>query len=275
MARNKLKKKAGMFLSNVKEPIGYDLPGARDKTPLGIQTENEKGQPLLPSVLEKGLKVGQGANDILKAGVESTLGIDRPVYDIEPKRLNTIAARQFLLRKEMGMDDEEANIMGGKDTFIKVGDNVFKFNPDNAFGKKQIEGIDKLANEFVQHKLETTMHDPDRPVYSDQEGNKTPETQYPYVMNNSVLGNIGFNQMGEGEDEKGYYNLVGGTDKWDFGLHPNESILDNFPVNIARTVLDANITPQQVDYETKVYIPGVKKQPRKKEMSRGKVFSAD
>lgn len=275
LARNKLKSKTGEFLSNVKMPYGYDLPGMKTDMPMGIKVQNEKGEQTVPDILEKGLKIGQGVNDVFNAGINTVIGNDKPIYNIPKNKLDGTAARHYLLRKEMGMDDESSNILGGKDTFIKAGDNIYRFNPANEFGKKNINMIDALAKDWNDWKTEHTKYDPEAPEYRDKDNNIVPQTQYPYALSNTVLGNIGFEQKGEGEDENGYYVKVGGKDVWDFGLHDNESIFDNIPVNLLRTILDRNIIPQQVDYDTKVYMKDIKKQPRKKEVKKGLVFSAD
>lgn len=277
-----LKKKAGEFVSNVKPPKGYNLPGESDNSPLGFNVTDQNLQPVYTPFVEKNLKLAQGLSDINEAGIQTIAGIDKPAFDSDPRDKDNIAARTFLLRKSFDMTDEEANNLGGQDTFIKTGDKVYKFNPNNAFGKRNINQIDKLSKDIMEHKMNTATRDgwtPDNPdpdpmaTFTDETGYNIPQVEYPYKKVNSVLGHIQPEQLGEGEDEKGYYVRMGGKDKWDFNLHDGESILDNIPVNLGRFLLDKTIDPQQVNFESKVYIPGIKKQPRKKKISGDGTFT--
>lgn len=231
MVQNNLKTKAGEFISNVKSPVGYDLPSGEN---------------------------------VLKAGKNALMGIDIPVYDGGPdgKIQANIPPRDFLLRSEFGMKD--ANRMGGGENFIKTGENTFDINSAGPYGKQMQKEIDNAGAIWIDELLNK-----DNVVNVDEKGNSI-----NVPKKSSVLGNIGFELGGEGQDEKGYYNVVKGTDVWDFGLHDNEPLLNlsqgsfkknatKTGSNIARTILDRIIDPQKVNYSTKVYIPGIKKKPRK------------
>lgn len=265
--RDKRNETAGKFLSNVKVPRSYNLPGFQGHKPFGIEILNDDMSEKYNPFVIKGLQIGQLLKDTGEATFNTIIGKDEPVWDYE-KEGDNIKARDYLFRSSFPMSEEERNRLGKGNTFYRTGKNELRFNPNSSTGAKMQEDIDRQASDWLKWKLEHTMKEQEPEVtYIDESGRSIPQTVYPFSLNNAVLGNFDFEQLGEGEDEKGYYINVGGKNAWDLGLHPNEKILDisnpkKSVINLLRSIADDVIEPQTINYSSKVYVPGVKKQPR-------------
>lgn len=262
LAPSLMKKAAGTVFTNIKSPRQYTLPAKKNLA--------QYGKNLLALEPDKPVWTDEIGNT-----------------EVDPS--NILPARDFIFRKEFGMSDDDANRFGGKDVFNETGKNSFTFNTNNSVGRKQQDMIDKQAQDFMKHKMETATRDgwtPENmnpeplPTFKDSNGSIIPQTQYPRTLKTALLGNIGMEQLGEGEDENGYFVKVGGKDVWDFGLHDNEKLLDlknpkQSLINMLRTGLDNIIDPATINYESKVYMPGIKKQPRRKKVAPGVIMDAD
>ena len=235
---------AGTIFTNIKKPATYELPGKKN-------------------IIDYAANVLEGDTD-------------KPVWNTE---MNTsYPARDFLNRKMFGFRDKSANRLGGMNAFNKLGENEYEFNPNDAYGKSMIEDIDGTAKQWLNAKKDETML---QDIPTDEKGQPIYNSQQ--VLQNRrhpVMSNYGFELGGEGEDEKGYYNIVKGVDPWDFKRHGDEPLLsmDNDKsyfenvkktgTNVLRDLANMVTTPQNVNYGSKVYIPGIKKQPRKKKVLR-------
>jgi len=248
LAKRLLTPKIGEFASNVKAPVGYEVPKAGN--------------------------IPQAFMNLLK-------GKDEPVFEHGVNDPQT-QARDFILRKSLQMDDNAANRMGGKDAFIDEGNDNLAINTLNPIGKKMQKGIDLNAKQMDEHKMNTAMYDHDAPTFKgvDRSGKEfvMPQTTYPFAMyDKTLMNNYNMEQLGEGTDENGYYVKYGGEDPWDFALHPEENMINlgqgsfsgnvkKTGSNIMRTLLDGLLSKKNIKYESKVYKPEIKQQPRKKEV---------
>jgi len=228
----------GTVFSNIKKPYSYEFPE-------------------LSSILKYGSNVLQGK-------------IDEPTYGTKGTTPEETAARDWLLRSGFGMNEQKANRMGGKKSFIETGRedekgrNIVQFNPADSFGKLAQREVDTDITNWLYNKLNLP-----------QVGKEGEETYPATRFNVPVMSNYGENApefTGEGSDEGGYYNKVRLRDPWDFALNPGEKILnwfrpDKSAINLGRTILDKLMQPKTVESETKVYLPGIKKKPKRNKVS--------
>jgi len=186
------------------------------------------------------------------------IGIDEPYYgkeynpnDFQPD----LPGRDYLLRSGFGLEEEEANRMGGADVFKRLDKSNLILNPKNPMGTD----IQKRLDEYAKHEFLKRFIP----------GYEVPEDVDEDYTGMPILAGIEFNPQGEGQDEKGYYVKYGGRDPWDFSLKGgNTGESRKNLLKLIRRSIDANlINKQTVNYEGKYHVPGIKKQPKQRRVS--------
>lgn len=197
----------------------------------------------------------------VKAGLNLMTGADEkqwqnPEFGLYPEK--ELDARDFLNRKSFGMGDIKSARGKEQDILTDLGNNNYEIKRDTDRGDKFYRQMDKLAKQFVSDNL------------GEAQAPESVRTNLP-VMSHYSKDNLNF--AGEGEDENGYYNLVRLNDLWDYKLNSGEKM--NSLTNIGRTLLDQFMTPANVTGTSKVYIPKIKKKPRRTRNKLGEGMDAD
>ena len=223
--------------------------------------------------------------DVFKTGLVNTLtGKDEPGWNEHLSSSGEgvkkmLTARDYINRA--AFMSAGANRLGGASTFLstgkkdKEGRDIMNFNSEGEYGKNMLEAVNRDAVSIMDYKLGHTMFNPD-PNEENVSYNGVTKNQPMGFINymnaersHPIMGHYQLEPQGEGTDEKGYYVKYGGQDPWDFALHPGEKILNaenpkQGVKNLLRMLIDQFADPKTMEYQTKVYVPGVKKQPRER-----------
>lgn len=261
-----ISQKIGQSFSNAKLPAGYETaidPGKFILSGLNTLSGN-KDERLWTKDMNPELQPGQ-------------MGYGNKYADI-----SEFDIRDFLNRKGFGMSDN----MSGRGKSLKEldisqkGDNNYVLGRNSKVGDTFYKKFDPEADKWAKEQIGlNSTGEPIRAIgnkHSKFEGKKWP-----------IMANVGNNDVsfgGEGFDDNGYYNIVKMSDKWDYALHPDESVInqgsnravfgenanitDNNDdktsmINLGRSLLDQFMDPATLTAEKKVYIPGVKKKALK------------
>jgi len=245
----------GRWFTNAKIPSGYEN---------AVKPEN---------FVQSGLNLLQGKDERLW---EDDIPVN-PVDGMPPgnifKPKDEYDIRDYFNGRAFGLDDKRSG--RGKTLpelgVTDLGNNNYELNRDTETGKTFYKKFDPQAEKWAFEQVFKKQFNKGAPI----EDNETiPNSRFtmPFpVMGNVSKQNVNF--AGEGEDEGGYYNMVRLNDIWDYKLNPGEKI--DSPTNLGRNMLDQVMNPVNVTGTSKVYIPNIKKQPRRKKVSGGHIMDAD
>lgn len=240
----------------------------KDLTPDIINTKIGQGfsNAKLPAGYETAIDPGR----FIQSGLNTMSGVDKRLWDNEinpPLQKDQVPVgnqyadisefniRDFLNRRGFGMSNE----MSGRGSSLEQlgltdnGNNDYTLNRGTKVADTFYKKFDPQAEQWAKEQINTSSSEPIRAIKPSRFQNR----KWP-IMANVSNSDVSFG--GEGQDQNGYYNIVKMSDKFDYALHPDESI--NSPVNLGRTILDQFMEPASLTAEKKVYIPGIKKKAR-------------
>lgn len=267
------KKNIKQFLRGILDKYSDNTLKAKDVVPDFIS--QKIGEGFSNAKMPQGYDAGIDPGKFIQAGLNVFSGVDKrlwsknDVYKDKGDIDNNFKARDFLNRIGFGMSKDKANRFGDNDIekiMDDKGNNNFELKRGTDIGDRFFAGtlpgtgFDEYADQWAN-----------RQIYGDKYETDNPVTIPPPLPITGKIDDSKLSFSGEGQainpatGKMEYYNDVRLNDPFDYALNKGEKI--NKPSDLGRVILDQFMEPANFTASKRVFLPEIKKQPKRKVVS--------